>query len=294
MVDEDTRLMDEDQFTGGGGYSQPTLPDSGSTQPVGPRVQAPTGLRISPADVGPAVGDPVMTGGSTLTFNPTSDDVGDGGVDPADTSSSGSAPTGGAILHGPGEIWSLAPNHGCAPGYAQQQTADGRWTCIPMSDFRKIFAGDFSPLFPGAAPAGVRPVDPESSVTFGGQQMTAQQAADMNAGVTDVVPAAPSGTGGSNTQGTSGGTNTTGGTSKVDRLIDLVSAMYAGAGVKGGGSGFDGLVSGPLATAVESTGGEGAPVAAASKTSPALVLVLVLIAGGVAWWYYKRKKGKAA
>lgn len=190
-------------------------------------------------------------------------------------------------MHMPGETWTLGPGQGCAPGYVQQQTADGRWTCIPQSDFDKIFRGDFSPLFPGSAPAGVTPVDPNSSVYVGGAfQGTAQAVADAG------VPAPGSGVttgggattgGGTSSTGSQGGINT--GSSTIDRLIDLVAAQYAGAGVKGGGSGFDGLVSGPLAVA-----DEGAAGTTKGGGSGALVFVILVVVAGLAYWYYKKHK----
>jgi hypothetical protein len=48
--------------------------------------------------------------------------------------------------HMPGEEWVMGPGQGCAPGYVEQQLANGHWTCIPEADFQKIQAGDYTPL----------------------------------------------------------------------------------------------------------------------------------------------------
>ena len=239
---------------------------------------------ITSAPSGPATTDPSGSGVTfplTVTDSASASPTSGGGAVPSDTAS------GGGNTHVPGEIWTLGPGQGCAPGYAAQQTADGRWTCIPMSDFNKIFSGDFSPLFAGNAPKGVAPVDTASSVYVGGQYKgTAMEAAVANG----YVPSGTSGTAGATTQGPTGGSGAglAAGGDTVNRLIDLVAGMYAGAGVKGGGSGFGGLVSGPISSAPENTGELATP---APKKSPlgAIFIVLVLAAGG--WYYYKHRKG---
>jgi hypothetical protein len=119
-------------------------------------------------------------------------------------------------------------------------------------------------------------------------------------GGTGEVAAATSGTaGGSTSTGTSGSATTasggsssgttsiSGGGSSVDRLIDLAAAMYAGAGVKGGGTGFGGLVSGPIG---ETNTGELA-TPAASPSHKGLIIVVLILSGLAFWWYKKHKKG---
>lgn len=307
----------DDSGTGGGIVNTDPV-----TRPIAPRDRPPssepvvpkTGFAtlggsslIGPGSFDPGGGgtnvDPVSKNPPTLT--PTSGggggDTGGGGGGGQGGSGGGGGSSGGdqpSNMHMPGEIWTLGPGQGCAPGYAQQMTADGRWTCIPMSDFQKIFKGDFSPLFPGNAPAGVAPVDPNSSVSVGGQFLgTAQDVADSFAS-TGEAPPPPSGTqgtggvstgGGATTGGQSGGGGgvNTGSGSTIDRLIDLVAAQYAGAGVKGGGSGFDGLVSGPLATSVT---GEDATPASGSGSKGLLLFVFLVVAAGLGYWYYKKHK----
>lgn len=289
ILPEDVEFTDTNNGGGGGGFGGSTDPVSrpiapvdrtgfggGSTQPVRSRAVLGTFDPTGGTNVDPVMVDtPLLGGGSS------------GGGTSGNGSGSGSAGGTGGVsnMHMPGETWSLGPGQGCAPGYVQQQTADGRWTCIPQSDFDKIFRGDFSPLFPGKAPAGVAPVDPNSSVYVGGQlQGTAQQVADAG------VPAPGSGvttgggasSGGGSSTGGQGSINT--GSSTIDRLIDLVAAQYAGAGVKGGGSGFDGLVSGPLAVADEGAG------TTKSGGSGALVFVILIVLAGLGYWYYKKHK----
>ena len=62
-----------------------------------------------------------------------------------------------------------------------------------------------------------------------------------------------------------------------------MSAQYAGAGTSGGGSGFMGLVSAPVAP---DTGTEAAitPV----KSSNHLIAIAVIVAAALAFWYYKK------
>ncbi len=79
----------------------------------------------------------------------------------------------------------------------------------------------------------------------------------------------------------------TGGGDPVNRLIDVMASMYAGAGVKGGGSGFDGLVSAPLATSVTDTPQQ------ASGSNGYLMLVILAVVIGLGFWYYKSHKKKA-
>lgn len=178
----------------------------------------------------------------------------------------------------------MGPGQGCKAGYVEQQRADGTWTCIPQSDFDKIFKGDFSPLFKGNAPEGVTPVGEDSIVTAGGKTGTAL---DMAKADGYVPPSASSSTQGP-TSGDSGAGAASGSDSAINRLIDLAAAQFAGAGAGGGGSGFDGLVSGPLATASET-----AP--AAGGGSKGLVVVILLVAAGVGFYFWhKHHKGKAS
>lgn len=106
-------------------------------------------------------------------------------------------------------------------------------------------------------------------------------------GTGEVAPTA-SGTAGSNTVASGGtGSGTTsvadGGTA-INRLIDLAAAMYAGAGVKGGGTGFGGLVGGSLADTPTNTG----QLATPTPTSHKGLIVVVLLLAGLAFWYYKK------
>jgi hypothetical protein len=157
-----------------------------------------------------------------------------------------------------------------------------------MSDFNKIFSGDFSPLSPGQAPSGVAPVLGNSLVYVGGvlqgtAQSVAEKAGSVWGAITGTAPI-------STTQGpASGGSSSaiSDGGSAVNRLIDLASAMYAGAGVKGGGSGMGGLVAAPLS----GTAGGSAPAPSSGK---GLVIVVILGAAGLAFWYYNKHKKKAA
>lgn len=113
------------------------------------------------------------------------------------------------------------------------------------------------------------------------------------------VGATPSGVAGSTSTGATGpvsGTGSGGGFSEggnaINRLIDLAAAMYAGAGVKGGtGTGFGGLVGGPLGDATN-TGELAEPAPAPQSHKGLIVLVLLLAVGG--YWYYRKHHKKAA
>ncbi len=257
-------------------YSPPTgdgYTASGTTQPT-------SSLRPG----GSATTDPVGSGFSLPAETPQTETL-PGPATPPQTT------PGASNMHLPGEIWDLRAGQGCAPGYAEQQTADGRWTCIPMSDFQKIFSGDFSPLSAGQAPAGVAPVAGNTLVYVGGVLQGTAQAVAEAAGSTwgAITGTAPVSSTQGPTGGSAGGSSVaiSDGGSAVNRLIDLASAMYAGAGVKGGGSGMGGLVSAPLS----GTGGGSAP---ASSSGKGLVIVIILGAAGLAFWYYSKHKRKAA
>ncbi len=86
--------------------------------------------------------------------------------------------------------------------------------------------------------------------------------------------------------GSSGGTTSiSDGGSTINRLIDVAAAMYAGAGVKGGGTGFGGLVAAPISGTTTQSGGK--------KSSTGIVILLVLGAA-LAFWYYKKHHKKAS
>lgn len=283
MIPYETDTYTDDQiYRPDGGSSGGDTSTATITQPSA------TGITSAPS--GPATTDPVgsnffisaVTGTetpSTATETPTA---------PVQSGPIPSVP-GASNMHLPGEVWQMGAGQGCAPGYAEQMRADGSWTCIPMSDFQKIFSGDFSPLSPGRAPEGVAPVSGDSSVYVGGVlQGTAQQVAEAAGSTWGAITTAITG---STTQGPSGGGSTAvsnGGTS-VDRLIDLASMMFAGAGVKGGGTGFGGFVSGPVAGS--DTGGG---TTAAAPTSHTGLIIVVLIAAGLGFWYYKKHHKKGA
>jgi hypothetical protein len=101
----------------------------------------------------------------------------------------------------------------------------------------------------------------------------------------------PSGTTGGTTGGlTSGPTSpVTGGASDdlINRLMDLVAAQYAGVAVPGGGTGFGGLVSGPID---DGTANVQAPAAQSGKG----LLILALIVAGLGYWFYRSHKHKRA
>jgi hypothetical protein len=112
------------------------------------------------------------------------------------------------------------------------------------------------------------------------------------------VSATPSGVAGSTSTGATGpvsgsgsGSGVSEGGSAINRLIDLAAAMYASAGVKGGtGTGFGGLVGGPLGDATN-TGELAEPTPPQSHKG--LVIVVLLLAG-VGFWWYKKHHHKAA
>jgi len=90
----------------------------------------------------------------------------------------------------------------------------------------------------------------------------------------------------------SGGSVTGSGDDLISRLIDLMAAQYTGAHVTGGGSGFGGLVSGPLAGS-DFVGGD-TSAAPASSNKKGLLILLLLVAGIGYWFYRSHKKKKAA
>lgn len=115
-------------------------------------------------------------------------------------------------------------------------------------------------------------------------------AAPVTGGTTGSTSVPTTTTNASPTQGPSGnaGVNTGSGDPTVNRLIDVMSAMYAGAGVNGGDSGFGGLVSGPIA---DTTGT--AATSTSSGTSGVAVFVVIGVIVLIGYWYYKHHK-KAA
>ncbi len=288
MIPYETDTYTDDQiYRPDGGSSGGDTSTATITQPSA------TGITSAPS--GPATTDPF--GGGAFINAVTGTETPATTTQPetaAPTAQAGAIPSvpGASNMHLPGEVWQMGAGQGCAPGYAEQMRADGSWTCIPMSDFQKIFSGDFSPLSPGRAPEGVAPVAGDSSVYVGGVlQGTAQQVAEAAGSVWGAVTGAGTAGTGSTTQGPSGGGSgavSNGGTN-VDRLIDLASMMFAGAGVKGGGTGFGGFVSGPVAGS--DTGGGSS---AAAPTSHTGLIIVVLIAAGLGFWYYKKHHKKGA
>jgi hypothetical protein len=72
--------------------------------------------------------------------------------------------------------------------------------------------------------------------------------------------------------------------------MDLVAAQYAGGGVPGGGTGFGGLVTAPLAGSdFVSAGGT-----SAAPASHKGLLILGILVAAIGFWYYKSHKKKAA
>jgi hypothetical protein len=91
---------------------------------------------------------------------------------------------------------------------------------------------------------------------------------------------------GTSTTGTTGASATGGAadTDLIKTLMGLMAAQYAGAGVSGGGSGFTGTVSAPIAS--DATG----DVADQSSTIAhrRLLLVLAIVGIGAGVWYYRK------
>jgi hypothetical protein len=169
-----------------------------------------------------------------------------------------------------------------------------------------------TPLAPDAPP----PPAPTSTYRFGaptgpaldvptpssGFQYVTQPVGGFTEGPTvplfSTITAAPATT--TPTTTTSGGTSLTsgptspvsttgGGDALINRLIDLVAAQYAGVGVPGGGSGFGGLVSGPL------EGSQVVDQSAPAPTSHKGIIILVLLVAGIGYWFYRsHKKAKRA
>ena len=90
----------------------------GSRLPVGP-VSAPS----SPHDTNPATAPGGFFG--FPTSGGSDDNNGDGDSNPPK-------------VHGPGEIWDMAPGQTCADGYTPQQLDNGSWTCVPTDSFPGI------------------------------------------------------------------------------------------------------------------------------------------------------------
>jgi hypothetical protein len=111
-------------------------------------------------------------------------------------------------------------------------------------------------------------------------------------GTTTASPATTTATQPTGTTGglTSGPTSpiTGSGDDLINRLMDLVAAQYSGVAVPGGGTGFSGLVSGPI----DASGDAAAP----AKSSGKSLLILALIVAGLGYWFYKshKKHHKAA
>jgi hypothetical protein len=107
----------------------------------------------------------------------------------------------------------------------------------------------------------------------------------------------PTSTSGSGTTATGSNPLTSGpssaiavGDDSINRLIDLMASQFTATHVNGGGSGFDGLVSAPLAGS-DFVGGDSAP---APTTSYRGLLILALLVAGIGYWYYRSHKKRAA
>jgi hypothetical protein len=168
-----------------------------------------------------------------------------------------------------------------------QSASDARWT------YALSHGGFYAPeVNPNALPltlggtatqGGTAPVGTPLDATFGAGdvQATPTGIAGSNSGTNTGYA------GGTADTGASSGTNSVaGGGNAINRLLDLAAAMYAGAGVKGGGTGFGGLVGGPLGET--NTGELATPAAPASHKG--LIIVVVLLAAIGFWWYRKHHK----
>lgn len=270
---QEGEYLEESPDQSGGGLTSGTDPVGrlAPAQGTAPGRQ-PAGRRIEMTPTGGANLDPVGSPSQMPSpFAPTSDGTDPNAVDET------AAPImnffgGGSNQHGPGSEWTMGAGQGCAPGYVQHMLPNGNWTCISQAEFDKLRTGDQA-TYDNLYGKGTYSVAPSAD----GQSFV--NVPPSNQAGADDTPS-PSPTSGPQASGGGGG----GGGNTIDRLIDLVSAQYAGAGVKGQGTGFDGLVSGPLATATEP---------APKKSSGVLLLVFVIIGGAVAWYVYKKRKGAA-
>lgn len=297
-----TDVLTDDQI-------EPTVPSSGGVtgSVTGATGTNPTSTtqRITAAPTGPATTDPV---GSSINFPAQLTDS----ASPAPTGAKGSALDSWWAQHGQGERFSvingslidmalltynsimgspvgtggmtqeIKDSYGLTESglvssvSGAQKSADDSW------QYALTHGGWSNPQ-----------MNPNSSEFVSTTSYTPPAGGDVSAPTSGTTSPAATGGGtypGASTQGPTGGSGSglAAGGDQVSRLIDLVAGMYSSAGVKGGGSGFGGLVSGPLSSSPDTNTGELAtPVK--KKSSLGMIFVLLIVAAG-GWYYYKHHK----